>query len=66
MSPAEKLATTVNCNHFEVRSGEYNMKERGPDSANVNRALHVIPRLAKRAEGPLSCNFGYRQASRVR
>jgi hypothetical protein len=35
-SPAEKLATTANFNHFEVRSGEYNMIERPPDSDAVN------------------------------
>src|ERR1700730_18469885 len=53
-SPAEKLATTVNFNHFEVRSGEYNMRERPPIFGNVNLAMHVIPRLAQRAEGRLS------------
>ena len=26
-SPAETVVTTVNWNHFEVRSGEYNMME---------------------------------------
>jgi hypothetical protein len=35
-SPAEKLATTVNFNHFEVLSGEYNMSERPPVLGGVN------------------------------
>src|SRR3954469_24050306 len=62
-------ATIVNCNHFEVRSGEYNMGERPPDleavklvaslllplrGAKRERALQSTPVILSELKGSLN------------